>query len=240
MSSSILIVDDEVDACRNMGDILSDMGHEVELAHDGRTAIEKLGRKRFDVALLDLMMPEMDGTALYAELKQRQPEIVAVLTTAYPGHPRAEAGLHSGIWRIVPKPVDLGRLLSTIDEALQLPVVLVVDDDADLCSNLWDLLWEKGFRVAIAHDVKEATELLRDDRFKLVLIDMQLPDGEGTAVIDAMREIHSHARTMVITGKRTDFTRSIERLQQSDVDAVCYKPFDVKDLLASVERLGRF
>ncbi len=122
---SVLIVDDEVDTCRNLFDIFSDLGYRVDIAHDGLIALEKVRTARYDVALLDLMMPGMDGLALYHEIKRLRPETVAVLATAYPNHPRAEESLGAGVWRLVPKPVDLAHLLSLVDEALHQPLVLV-------------------------------------------------------------------------------------------------------------------
>src|ERR1017187_8416339 len=57
---SILVVDDEVDTCRNLSDILTDLGYHVEVAHNGMSALE-IVQKPFDVALLDFKMPGMDG-----------------------------------------------------------------------------------------------------------------------------------------------------------------------------------
>lgn len=115
--ASILIVDDEVDTCRNLADIFSDMGFRVDMAHEGRTAIEKVRTARYDLVILDLMMPGMDGLAVYQEIKQIRPETVAVLATAYSNHPRAEQSISVGVWQLVPKPVDVARLLSIVDEA---------------------------------------------------------------------------------------------------------------------------
>jgi len=70
VTPSILVVDDEVDACLNLADILSDLGYRVDLAHDGESALALVRQRRYDVALLDLMMPGMDGTTLYGEMKK--------------------------------------------------------------------------------------------------------------------------------------------------------------------------
>lgn len=238
MPSSILIVDDEVDACQNLADILSDLGYSVAVAHDARSALLEIERRRFDVALLDLMMPGLDGASLYQELKRKRPETIAVLTTAYPTHPRAEAGLRSGIWRIVPKPLDLEGLLGAVAEALELPLLLVVDDDRDLCESLWDLFRERGFRVGFADGVRTAADMLQQSDVKIVLVDMRLNDGDGGQVIRTLQELKPHPRAILITGNREEFASSIERLQ-TGVDAVCYKPFDLSALLTMVDRLCR-
>jgi two-component system, NtrC family, response regulator HydG len=66
---SILLVDDDIDICANMADILGDLGYRVEAAHDGPSAPELVRNRPFDVALLDLRMPGMDGLTLYREIK---------------------------------------------------------------------------------------------------------------------------------------------------------------------------
>ena len=96
-----------------------------------------------------------------------------------PAPATAEEALAAGAWKVVPKPVDFAKLLGLVDEALDQPLVLIVDDDRDLVRNLWDLLRERGFRVCLAHDCREAAEQLKQSTFKVVLIDMRIPDGDG-------------------------------------------------------------
>src|SRR5262245_44014810 len=179
---SILIVDDDVDTCRNLSDILTDLGYETATAHDGPAALEVLRQRTFDVALLDLKMPGMDGVALYRETKKRKAGTVAIIVTAYASSQTAREALAAGAWQILPKPVDLPRLLGLVGQALDQPLVLVVDDDPDLCANLWDLLREQGYRVALANDIRKAAAELRERVFKVVLIDLKLPQGDGSEV----------------------------------------------------------
>ena len=58
---------------------------------------------------------------------------MAIVVTAYAGGSTAEEALAAGAWQVLPKPVDFPRLLGLVDEALGQPLVLVVDDDHDLC-----------------------------------------------------------------------------------------------------------
>src|SRR6516162_7276552 len=164
-SPLILVVDDEVDTCRNLSDVLTDLGYHVDTAHDGPAALELARRNRYDVALLDFKMPGMDGLTLYRELRKVQAETVAIVVTAFAGKTTAEEAMAAGAWRVLPKPVDFPRLLGLVGQALGQPLVLVVDDDPDLCANLWDLLRERGYRVAIAHDELAAAEQLKDTWF---------------------------------------------------------------------------
>jgi DNA-binding NtrC family response regulator len=141
---SILIVDDDVDTCRNLSEILTDLGYSADVAHDGPTALAMLRRRTYELALLDLKMPGMDGVTLYREIKRLKAGTVAIIITVYASSETAREALAAGAWRIPLKPVDFPRLLGLVGEALDQPLVLVVDDDPDLCSNLWDLLRECG------------------------------------------------------------------------------------------------
>jgi CheY-like chemotaxis protein len=235
----ILVVDDDPDICHNLSDILIDLGYSVDFAHDGPAALELVRQRPYDVALLDLKMPGMDGLTLYREIKKQRAETVALLVTAYAGPATATEALSAGAWKVVPKPVDFPALLGLVDEALGQPLVLVVDDDQDLCANLWDLLRERGFRVGIAHNRRQAAETLEESTFQVVLIDMKIPDGDGDAVFRMVREVNPQARTILITGYRPEMDQLVDQVLAEGADAVCYKPFDVPSLLTALERLAK-
>jgi CheY-like chemotaxis protein len=234
---SILVVDDEVDTCRNLSDILADLGYRVDVAHDGPSALELVRHNPYDVALLDLKMPGMDGLTLYREIKKLRADTVAIVVTAYATSATADEALTAGAWQVLPKPVDLRRMMGLVDEALSQPLVMVVDDDPDLCATLWDLLRERGYRVGVAHDETAAAQSLRDRSFKAVLIDMKLPAGDGSRVFRLVRATNPQARTIVITGHRSEMDRLVQEVLTEGADAVCYKPFDLPKLLATLGQL---
>jgi two-component system response regulator HydG len=236
---TILVVDDEVDICRNVQDILVDLGYDTDIAFDGGSALEKVKAKAYDVALLDLKMPGMDGLTLYREIKHLRADTVAIIVSAYAGSGTAEAALAAGAWKILPKPVDLPKLMGLVDQALSQPLVLVIDDDSDLCTNLWDLLRERGYRVGVAHNQAEAAGQLCDRDFGVVLIDMKLPQGDGHSVYHLVREANPAARTVVITGFRSEMDELVGKVIAEGADAVCYKPFDMPKLLEVVGSMTR-
>src|ERR1019366_8051095 len=229
---SILVVDDEVDTCRNLSDILTDLGYHVAVAYEGLTALEMVRHKPYDVALLDLKMPGMDGLTLNREIKKIRADTVAIVVTAYAGGDTKTEALTAGAWQVLSKPVDFPKLLGFVDEALGQPLVMVVDDDHDLCESLWDLLRERGYRVCLAHDEQQAAERLKGRDFKIVLIDMKLPSGDGTSVFRIVRETNPQARTVFIPGHRSEMEERIKQAMNEGADGVCYNPFDVPSLLS--------
>jgi CheY-like chemotaxis protein len=233
----ILVVDDDADIRDNLSDILSDLGYHVDAAHDGPAALELVGRRPYDVALLDLKMPGMDGLTLYREIKKQRSGTVAVLVTAFAGLGAAEEALSTGAWKVLAKPVDSSRLLSLVQEALAQPLVLVVDDDWDLCENLWDVLRDRGFRVSLAHDLERAAAELQESRFHVVLIDMRIPGGDGRSVFRLVRETNPRSRTMLITGYRSETDPLVGEFVALGADAVRYKPFDNGELIETLRGL---
>lgn len=235
---SVLVVDDDPDTCQNLADILQDCGYEVDTALNGEAALELVRRNPYDVALLDLKMPGMDGLTLYREIRKLRAGTVAMIVTGYASSGTAQEALQAGAWQVLSKPVDFPQLLPLLDEAVQQPMVLVVDDDSDLCDNLWDMLRERNYRVCVAHNAPEAAERLQSREYRVVLIDLKLPQGDGRTILDLVRRTNLQARTILITGYRSEMQRLIEEALREGADAVCYKPFDVPQLLQTIQQLS--
>ena len=236
--TKVLVVDDDFDTCQNLQDILSDMGYEVDTAQDGPAALEMVRKKAYDVALLDFKMPDMDGLTLYREIRRLRASTVAMIVTAYSTPETTKEALHAGAWRVMSKPIDLSQLLPLLQEASAQPLMMVVDDDKELCENLWDLLREQGYRVCLAGDEAKAAANLAEWDFQVVLIDMKLPSGDGRSVLKRVRDLTPNARTVLITGYKDELTQLVEEALRDGADGVCYKPFDVRQLLELLQRLS--
>jgi len=234
---SILVVDDDVDTCENLRDILTDCGYRVTVAHSGEEALPLVRHEAFDVALLDFKMPGMDGLALYREIRKLRAGTVAVIISAYASGDTTDHALRAGAWRVLHKPVDFDRLIPLIETAARQPLVMLVDDDRDLCANLWDILRDRGYRVDVAHTESEAAAQLAGRRHGVVLLDMKLPEGDGSSVFHLIRSQNPEARVILITGHRLDLKQLVEQTMSEGAEAVCYKPFEMADLIGEIGRL---
>ena len=234
----ILVVDDETDICRNLVDIFVDFGFCVDMANDGESALALVQKQRYDLALVDLMMPGMDGATLYDRMKKLRTETVALIVTAYPGHPRAEAALAAGAWKVLPKPVDIASLIQMIQQTVAQPLLLMVDDDTDFCANLWEILRGHGYRTCVAHDIATANKFMdADEGYSLILLDVRLPDGDGGQVIRSVHRKNPAMPIVVITGYRTEIEQQIPQLLSEGGKAVLPKPLNVPALLATLHEL---
>jgi DNA-binding NtrC family response regulator len=235
----LLIVDDEPDICENLADILCEEGYQVDVAHDGESALKLVESNAYDVALLDLKMPGMDGLELHRRIKEISSGTVAIVITAYASSDMARQILASGALQILSKPIDIPKLLNLVNEAVGQPLLLVVDDDEDLCETLWEIFHDKGYRVCTAHDLRQAEAQLQVHNYDVILVDMKLPQGSGLAILDMIRERNPSAESIVITGFRDELNEQVRQALASGARGVCYKPFDVPQLLNKVAELAK-
>lgn len=114
----VLLVDDD-ELLRELLQMQIELeGHDVEVAEDGEAALEILDRESFDVVVLDLMMPVMDGLRFMRVLKERTtapPEVVVLSSMNRPG--LREELLAVGVREVVRKPIEIGALLAAIAAA---------------------------------------------------------------------------------------------------------------------------
>jgi CheY-like chemotaxis protein len=115
---TILVVDDDADTCRNMVDLFGDVGYAIDTAEGGDTALEKARQQPYDLGLLDLRMPGMDGLTLSRHLLRLHPRMVTIIITAYGGSYLDEEARAAGARHILAKPVDFPRLLDLVEQAL--------------------------------------------------------------------------------------------------------------------------
>jgi CheY-like chemotaxis protein len=115
----ILVVDDDVDTLSNMADLLGDQGYAIDAAVGGDFALEKARHQPYDLGLLDLRMPGMDGLTLCRRLRQLQPRMATMIVTAYAGSGVEEEARAAGARHVLAKPIDFPRLVTLVEEALR-------------------------------------------------------------------------------------------------------------------------
>ena len=115
----ILIVDDEESQRRQLAGFLKKQGFSVTTAESGPEAISLCRDKSFEIALIDLKMPGMDGIELLRKLKESSPEIQVIMMTAYGSVETAVEAMRLGAYHYVNKPVNLDELKLNISKALE-------------------------------------------------------------------------------------------------------------------------
>jgi nitrogen-specific signal transduction histidine kinase/CheY-like chemotaxis protein len=116
----ILVVDDETDIADTCGDILAMDGHRCEFATNGRAALERVARGRFDLILSDLRMPQLDGPGFYRELSRCDPKMAEriIFLTGDTLSPAIQTFLLESKRPYIEKPLDPKQLRDTVAAAL--------------------------------------------------------------------------------------------------------------------------
>ena len=119
MPTRVLIAEDESVLRESLAELLHDEGYEVVQAADGREVQKSVLREPVDLILSDVRMPEVDGMALLAYLRQTVPETPVILMTAYGTVQNAVTAIRAGAFDYLLKPVQFDDLLMRIERALQ-------------------------------------------------------------------------------------------------------------------------
>jgi DNA-binding response OmpR family regulator len=113
-SMHVLIVEDEPEMAQLLAKGLREEQFEISLAHDGRSALEKSSQTAFDVILLDVMLPKMDGLEVARQLRRREQETPVLMLTARDALPDIVSGLDAGADDYLTKPFSFVELLARI------------------------------------------------------------------------------------------------------------------------------
>jgi len=115
----ILIVDDDEAICKTFSAILQSEGYQTETAITAKESVEKAKAQFFNLALLDVKLPDMEGTQLLSKLQEITPETIKIIVTGYPSLKNAVDALNFGADSYIMKPIDPAELLKTIKSRLE-------------------------------------------------------------------------------------------------------------------------
>ncbi len=116
--SKILVVDDEDTLRTVLSQELKGEGYEVETAADGLLALDAIKQNKFDLVLLDIKMPNMDGFEVLKYIKQNHNDLKIIMLTGFADLKNAIESKKLGAEDFVSKPYDLVDLLTTIERVL--------------------------------------------------------------------------------------------------------------------------
>jgi len=114
----ILVVDDDQGFCANINNILTDKGYRVSMAHDGDMAIEKVWENNFDIILLDMKLPPLNGLETYLAIREVRSNVAVIVITGYLQEmgDLIQKALQESAYVCMEKPVNMDKLISLLDK----------------------------------------------------------------------------------------------------------------------------
>ena len=116
----ILVIDDDKVVLKGFRKTLELEGYSVDAVETGKEAIEKSNRASYNLALIDIRLPDMEGTKLLTAMRETVPKMVKIIITGYPSQENAVEAVNKGADGYIIKPVlNMGEFLKTIKEHLR-------------------------------------------------------------------------------------------------------------------------
>jgi two-component system response regulator HydG len=236
---TILIVDDNEDLLQTFAMILKRRGFCVETAGNGISAVDKFKEQDFDVTLMDIVMPEMNGVEALKKIKEMQPGAPVILMTAYSDEDLIQTAKEEGVHKIIHKPIRIDQLIEMIDEAASSEPILIIDDDEDICDTLTKVLKLQGHEVLTAGSGEEAVDIARERACQMAFIDVKLPNIDGLETLLRLKEVNPDLLTIMMTGFRNEVKDALEKAQAASAITCLYKPFDPAEAANLVKKIGK-
>lgn len=117
-NARILVIDDDENIRKVEVAILEDQSYTVESVGTAKEAIEKSKRKFYNVALIDIRLPDMEGIELLTKFRETTPKIRKIIVTGYPTLQNAVDAVNKGADAYIVKPFDVEKVLKTIQQQL--------------------------------------------------------------------------------------------------------------------------
>lgn len=112
----IIVIDDDKSILRTFTRILQKSGYEIDVAETGKEALEKTKKRAYDLALIDIRLPDMDGTDLLIKMQRTMRDAIKIMITGFPSLETGVKALDEGADAYLVKPVKPEELLALIEE----------------------------------------------------------------------------------------------------------------------------
>lgn len=127
----VLVIDDDPGVCKTVSMLLEDHGYKAKSFTDPQKALEHAVNESYQIAIVDLRMPTMDGVQVVGELKTIDERMSIIVMTAYPNLDTATETMRRGTCDYIPKPFKQEELIEAVDRACQ-KLGLIYTDESDL------------------------------------------------------------------------------------------------------------
>lgn len=232
----VLIVDDEKNMRKTLADILRGEGYHVDVAATGEEAIELCSKENYDVVLMDVRMPGIDGVEAFRRIRRHREGVRVILMSAYGVDDLKRTALDEGAIAFLSKPLHVEQAIDLIRGVSETAILVVADDEhtADLLSAE---LKEQGHWVTVTNSSHDALELVEQIRFDLIFLDVDLPAMNGLELYLAIKKITPTAVAIMITGMEEEFERLAREAVQRNAYTIVRKPLDLDHILGLLGRI---
>jgi len=255
MKIRLLMVDDEEEFLVSSSQALGRRGFDVDVAPNGITALEKVEQQEFDVVVLDVKMPDVDGIQVFKEIRQKFPGLPVILLTGYGSISDAFKTSKEGVSDYLFKPIDIDDLANSIREAVEKAKtqavqdsertheteptewirVMVVDDEVQFLESMKKVLSRRNMEVTTAESGDEALALLTESIVDVVVLDLKMPGMDGLEVLRRIKINNPSVEVVVLTGHPS--VETAMEVINLGANEYLKKPPEISELVTTIRRL---
>jgi len=236
MPKKILVVDDEAEVREYLKSVLEQKGYAVTEVSGGEKVLAKLNEENFDLVLLDLVMPGMDGLEVLKVIRASRKLLPVIIVTAYGSDKRLKEAISLGAVNFVGKGEGIAELINKIEGSLNIFPgtegkkidILVVEDEPAVSEYFEEILAGYGYTVKIASSGEEAISLVIKNNPRLILLDIMLPGIDGIETLRQIRKFDQKVIAFVVSA-HLDTINEVDRYSL-DIYTELEKPLGVDKL----------
>jgi len=228
----VLIVEDDRDHAESLADVLGMHGYTVEVAESGELGVERFRAADFDITLMDVKLPGMNGVETFFEFRKIKPDAKIIMMTGYSLEQLIAHALDNGALGVLHKPFAVDQLLDMLERLRPRGMILVADDDPDFATSIEPVLTRHGYSVHVARTGQEALD--RADGCNCLVLDLRMPVLSGLEVYLRLKQAGRRIPIILVTGYADEERQALARLHPVTA-GLLIKPFDPAKLLEAIE-----
>lgn len=234
----ILVADDEPNMRLTLSAILRAEGYQVDMVENGLKAVEQCQQSHYDVILMDIRMPGLDGVTAFRELRTYQHNTRMIFMSAFGLDDLKQMALEEGAIAFLDKPLDIDKVIRLIQEAYEISILVVAADET-VSTLLRQNLLSPHYRITVVDSAQTALDLLAQIHYDIVFIDVHLPVMNGLDFYLALRKITPTAIAIMIANMEAEAEALAREAVRNTAYTFIHKPINLDYLLNLLDRVRR-
>ena len=251
----LLLVDDEEEFLTSTSQALGRRGFDVNVAPNGVTALELVEKNSYDIILLDVKMPDIDGIEVFRQIREKLPDLPVILLTGHGSIDDAFYTSKDGIADYLTKPIDIENLSERLHKIVEkaekqredndntispmsfgeVIKVMHVDDEVDFLESMKRVLERRNMEVTTAESGELALALLKECIIDVVVLDVKMPGMDGLEVLRHIKTDFPSIEVILLTG-HPSVEAALEGIKLG-ANEYMKKPPEIDELVATIRKL---
>ncbi len=233
---SVLIVDDDIRLGDSLTDILETTGHDIKFVSSGKDALSTIKKSEYDIILMDIRMPGMNGVETLRHIKEQSPNTSVVMMTAFAEDELVSQAREEGALQILSKPLDIDKILGFIKKHELLHTIFIVDDDYTFCDSLKDAIEINNYEATHVHSAQEAIDTFENQTYGIVLLDIKLNGKNGVEVAEAIKDKGYKCAIVLMSAYKKEFQPLLDKIDKN-INFIG-KPFKIDDIIKLLNKVS--